>query len=59
MLNTGDVGHLGHIDGLLQRLRCYICLLLVMPHHIYSMLASCGPEAEHKEGLGIGKDLSR
>lgn len=54
----GDVKHLGHIDGLLQLLHCYVCLLLVMPHHITSMLASRGADAEHKEGLGTGKDLS-
>lgn len=58
MLKTGgDVKHLGHVDGLLQLLRFYICLLLVMSHHINSMLGSCGPNAEHKEGLGTGKDL--
>ncbi len=60
MLKTGGtVEHLGHIDGLLQLLRCYICLLLVMPHHITSMLASCGPDAKHQEGSGTGKDLGR
>ncbi len=58
MLKTGgDVKHLGHTDGLLRRLRLYICLMLVMSHHINSMLAACGPNAENKEGLGTSKDL--
>jgi len=31
--------------------------MLVMSHHINSMLAACGPNAENKEGLGTSKDL--